>query len=637
MVTTVSAANQASGPGSQVPQVKALALTLRDILSAPAFITAVSLLGIAFVALFWQWLVKQHKFSSEFIQDWGHAYLIPVISGYLVWRRRDELLACRPRFFWPALVPLVMGVLCYFFFIVGVPNHMFQGVSMILTLFGLALLLLGPAVMRVLFLPIAFLVCGITVAEKFMIQLTFPLQQIAAQGAWVLLSGIGSLWGAITGSGFVVGIAGNTLSIDTGSGAPHALDVAEACSGMRMVIAFVALGAAVALISCRAWWQRTALILLAVPVAVLMNIIRVAVLGLLSLAHRDLATGDAHMLIGTLLLVPGLGLFMLVVWALNRIVREPAATTPGAPRRSWMRVPDWSGLRTPAFIAALAVLVVSAAGLRTAVAQARLYLQKLPIYAPENRALSSLPIRTAHWERVGADQTASKEVEEALGTANHVTRLYLERGGSEDRPTALSFHVAYYTKMVDTVPHVPERCFVGGGMQIVRNYGERPIPLDPSIWRPDNDLPPSLSHLRGRIFTAPVTNEYGAVLNSVRLPRDPTGLRLRITEFANPEGQRLMSGYLFIANGGAVASAEGVRLLAFNLTDSYAYYLKIQFTSQSAQTPEELATQAGRFLDDFLPALMRCVPDWVEVESGEYPADNPQKRTPGAAPARARL
>lgn len=622
----------------QIPDGKAFALSLRDVVSAPAFVTGAVLLGIAFVALFWQWLVRQHTFSSEYVQDWGHAYLIPVISGALVWRKRDELLASRPRFFWPALVPLVMGVLCYFFFIVGVPNHMFQGASMILTLFAVTLLLLGPAVLRVLFLPIAFLVCGITVAEKVMIQLTFPLQLIAAQGAWVLLSGIGGVWDAITGSGFVVDIAGNTLSLDTGVGDPHKLDVAEACSGMRMVIAFVALGAAVALFSCRHWWQRTALILLAVPVAVLMNVIRVAVLGLASLANRDLATGDAHMLIGTLLLVPGLGLFLLVVGALNRIVKEPAPE-PTPAQRPRMRAPDWAGLRTPAFIAALAVLALSAAGLRTAVAQARLYLHKLPIYAPENRVLSALPISTTHWERVGADQTTSQEIEEALGTTNHVTRRYVERTASGEQPADLVFHGAYYTNMVDTVPHVPERCFVGGGMQLVTNHGERPIPLDPSRWREDTELPDAQSHLRGRIFKGTVTNEYGAVLSHVRLPRNPTGLRLRISEYANDEGRHLLSGYFFIANGGAVASAEGVRLLAFNLTDSYAYYLKVQFTSPTAQTPEELAAQAGRFLDDFLPSLMRCVPDWVEVETGEYPADNPKKITPaaGAAPAKAGL
>lgn len=93
-----------------------------------------------------------------------------------------------------------------------------------------------------------------------------------------------------------------------------------------MLIAFFALAAAVALLSCREWWQRVAVVLLAGPVAVLMNVVRVAVLGILTLIDPNLASGDAHTLIGTILLVPSLFLFLGMVWALNRTVREP----PGA-------------------------------------------------------------------------------------------------------------------------------------------------------------------------------------------------------------------------------------------------------------------------------------------------------------------
>ena len=63
-------------------------------------------------------------------------------------------------------------------------------------------------------------------------------------------------------------------------------------------------------------------VLLAGPVAVFMNIVRVAVLGLLTLIDPNLAAGDAHTIIGTVLLVPSLGLFLGVVWALNRVVRD---------------------------------------------------------------------------------------------------------------------------------------------------------------------------------------------------------------------------------------------------------------------------------------------------------------------------
>jgi exosortase/archaeosortase family protein len=89
---------------------------------------------------------------------------------------------------------------------------------------------------------------------------------------------------------------------------------------------FFALAGAVALLMTRTWWQRIALMLLALPVAVFTNVLRVAVLGLLSMWKPGLASGDAHMLIGTVVLVVGLGIFMGIQWALEKIV-QPA---PGA-------------------------------------------------------------------------------------------------------------------------------------------------------------------------------------------------------------------------------------------------------------------------------------------------------------------
>jgi exosortase len=290
-----------------------LELETRPRLSHEAWLK-LGLLAAAFIGLFYRWIWAQGLHSAEAMEDWGHAFVIPFISGYMVWQQRERILRIPPTTFWPGLAPMMLGVVCYFFFIVGIGNHMLQGFAMLLTLAGMSLLLLGPRLFRYVFLPIAYLVFTVTVAEQVMIKLTFELQHIAAVGAWMVLRIAGMI------GQFPVIISGNTLTVGSG-GKP--LNVAEACSGMRMVIAFIALGAAVAIFSCRFWWQRTALILLAAPVAIFNNILRVAVLGLLTLKWPDLAVGDAHMLIGTLLLVLGLGIFMGIQWALNRIVEDP--------------------------------------------------------------------------------------------------------------------------------------------------------------------------------------------------------------------------------------------------------------------------------------------------------------------------
>jgi exosortase len=286
----------------------------------PEGVVAGGLLTGAFLLLFFRWLYTQHLISSTYIADWGHAYAVPLISGYLIWTRREELRGIRFSHFWPAFPPLLLGIVSYFFFVTTrfKGGHMIQGWAVIMTLGALLLLVLGPRALRLLFLPVLFLVVGVQISPKVMNDLTAPLQLIASNGAYLVLSVLGALFG------FTVDVEGTVLNMLTSSGTAIPLNVAEACAGMRMVIAFIALAGATALLGCREWWQRIALMLLAIPVAILVNIGRVAVLGLLSLADPNLATGKAHELIGELLLLPGLALFLAVVWVLNRLMKPPA-------------------------------------------------------------------------------------------------------------------------------------------------------------------------------------------------------------------------------------------------------------------------------------------------------------------------
>jgi exosortase len=316
----------ATAPAAAIPALAKPESPILGVFTTAGLVMTVTL-GLAFVALFYRWMNTQRLHSLEKPEDWGHAFVIPLISAFLIWREREKLAKVPKRVFWPAFAPFILGIAAYFFCVVGIRNHMLQGFSIILTLYSLLLFMLGTGAARLLFLPIAYLAFGITIAEIIMIKITFPLQLIAAEGAGIMLK----LCGAF--GGFEVEVKGNILTVITGDGKEYPLNVAEQCSGMRMVIAFYALAGAVALLSCKFWWQRVAVILLAAPVAVFMNVIRVGVLGLATLVDPNFSQGDAHMLIGTLLLIPGLGLFMLCVWALERVIiseTEPAAKASGA-------------------------------------------------------------------------------------------------------------------------------------------------------------------------------------------------------------------------------------------------------------------------------------------------------------------
>lgn len=289
------------------------------LLSAPTLVMA-SLLTLGLGALFWEWIVRQNRFSMEQSADWGHVYLVPLISGYFIYRKRQAIAKVKTTIFWPGVLPLLVGVAAYYLWtltrISGI--HMFQGYALVLCVAGLTLLLTGPRMFAHLCLPVSYLAFGVTVGDRLMQMITFKLQLVASQGAALLLKMLG----------LTVDLAGNTMSVTSSTGEAHALNVAEACSGMRMVVAFLALAVAVAFLSCPQWWQRVALVLLATPVAVLTNVIRVASLGMASMWAPGLAEGSAHELIGVLWLVPAFLLFMGIVWALKGMLRD--ASRPAA-------------------------------------------------------------------------------------------------------------------------------------------------------------------------------------------------------------------------------------------------------------------------------------------------------------------
>ncbi|MBL0921234.1 MAG: exosortase/archaeosortase family protein [Phycisphaerales bacterium] len=307
----------ASGAGGGSAKVDS-AVVLRAWL-APANLAMAGLLLVGIAAMFGDWFLRQHQFSSRYAADWGHAYMVPLISAYVVWTRRDEIARLKPSVFWPGMLPLLLGLAVYILFtLMDAPGiHMFQGFAITLCVAGLAMLLLGPAIFGVVAFPIMYLAFGVTLADKLMGMITFQLQILATKGDWLTLN----MFGLSTD------IMGNALTMRH-NGRVVPLNVAEACAGMRMVIAFLALGVAVAFLSCPRWWQRVALVLMAVPVALATNVLRVVTLAVMSLVNPGFAAGDAHTLIGVLWLVPAFLAYMGIVWLLKRIVREPA--TKGA-------------------------------------------------------------------------------------------------------------------------------------------------------------------------------------------------------------------------------------------------------------------------------------------------------------------
>ena len=259
------------------------------------------------------------------------------------------------------------------------------------------------------------------------------------------------------------------------------------------------------------------------------------------------------------------------------------------------------------------------------------HMQKIAIYPKDHRQVSSIPDTTPGWQKIGADQVIGAELVETLGTENYLSRNYYRtRDEDAKNPIVLDLHTAYYTGMIDTVPHVPERCFVGGGLQQGDFSRVMDVPMDTQSWRADTTVPTQLTGLLGNLYTVRLSNDpklSDAPGSRVRLPRGvgpDSPIKMRVSEFIAQDGSKLYAGYFFIANGGTKANANDVRQLAFNLEDDYAYFLKVQVTGRTFDSFDAFVESSGELLGELIGEIMRCVPDWVDVQTGIYPADNPR-------------
>lgn len=254
--------------------------------------------------------------------SWSHGFLVPLFSAFLVYQAWDRLvsLPIKPNY-WLGL-PLFLFA-CFgniFFLIFGQYNS--AHLSLLVCLIGLTLFLFGVDHLRILWLPICYLLFCIPIPEGLYVRMTAPLQELAAGGAATLLPLFG----------IQAERHGVEITVPRGPfEPPESLNVAEACSGMRMVVAFFALAVILAYSKKQPMWHKLFLSCCALPIALLCNILRVTLIGILFIyINRDYARGTTHQWVGLLMLIPAMGLQLGLAWVLDRIFVDDGAAEGAA-------------------------------------------------------------------------------------------------------------------------------------------------------------------------------------------------------------------------------------------------------------------------------------------------------------------
>jgi len=266
----------------------------------------------------------------------------------------------------------------------------------------------------------------------------------------------------------------------------------------------------------------------------------------------------------------------------------------------------------PVFLALLATTAIGGLGLRAAMRSLDVYLRKEPILLRAD--FGSIPTTLGRWQKLGEDQRLDSAMVESLGTDKYLTRNYALDGDASKG--VLSLHLAYYTGMIDTVPHIPERCWGAGGL--VQLGDPKTVGLSLPILANSEAGGPSNASTGLKYPMASLADPVTQQVEQVALPVGEAAMTVSTFQEARSSRVEQLGGYMFIANGRLTPSTFGVRALAFNLTDRVAYYCKVQFSARYpvGDTPSAVVfkAQAEDFLTQLLPHLMRRLPDWPSVE-----------------------
>jgi exosortase D (VPLPA-CTERM-specific) len=393
----------------------------------------------ATILVFWGALTELvHRWTTQ--EEYSHGFLIPVISAWLLWMRRDALVNAvgRPNWLGPVfiLIAAMMNlvgelsasfILCQLGFMVAV-------VGFVLSIGGYELL-------RVALIPIIFLLFAIPLPYFVDAELTLRLQLVSSQ--------LGVFF--IRMFGIPVYLDGNI--IDLGA---YKLQVVEACSGLRYLYPLLSLSFLAAYVFNGPLWQRALLFLSGIPIAILTNGFRIGMVGV-SVDHwgTAMAEGALHLFEGWVVFLASAALLILEMYVLSFLSRRSLRDIIQIPEFSEGRRTD-IGARAVSNIPLLTcILVLSAGGAaaysisgRTEIAQNRL-------------PFAEFPVRIGSWQ--GDPSLLDVDTERALAVTDYILSDYRRTDGK-----AVNLYVAYYaSQRKGESPHSPIVCIPGGGWRIV--------------------------------------------------------------------------------------------------------------------------------------------------------------------------
>ena len=389
---------------------------------------------------------------------YSHGFLIPPICLYFVWQKRAEL---RVATLEPTLAGFALLVPACLLLLGGdsLGLRPLGQISLIPMIAGLILIFLGRRHLVLVWFPLVFLIFMIPIPLSVIQSLSLHIKLLATDSA-VRLARLFTL--PMVRDGSFVHFGNDQLL------------VGEVCGGLRSFIALIAFGALMGYISKARLWARLVILLVAGPVAIVSNMLRIFALCVVAYFRgSQFATGRVHDVSGILIFVVAFILLLSFEALLRRIApqvrreegrkrggeEEGVEETAETSRRPPL-APRSRGLGSSVAATATIMLLAVTLSLHAAISHAHAEAAR----AQPDPNLLDIPSTIGPYKQVGADIDPGDRVREILQTSAILTRQYASPGGW---PVEL---MIVHTGQTRGSLHFPEVCLAGQGWEVREQY-----------------------------------------------------------------------------------------------------------------------------------------------------------------------
>jgi exosortase D (VPLPA-CTERM-specific) len=363
--------------------------------------------------------------------------LIPLISAYLLFSRREAISQSIGAPSWIGVILILVSAAMLVIGELGAIYILAQ-TGFIVSLLGIALVIGGFSLLRVVFIPIAFLIFAIPLPYFVDSELSWRLQLISSQlGVWFIRL-----------MDIPVYLEGNVIDLG-----PYKLQVVEACSGLRYLYPLLSLSFLAAYFFKAPLWQRTLVFVSAIPITIIMNSVRIGLVGMVvDRFGPQEADGWLHFFEGWIIFLACALILALEIEILARVFqRRSLFEVFYAPEVQPVRPKSWGARPATRLIGVLALCVAFAGG-HLATKRA----EKIP----SRQSFASFPSTLGDW--VGRSSSLEPQIEHYLGLTDYILADYSNTDGK-----SVNFYVAYYASQRKGVsPHSPAVCIPGNGWSI---------------------------------------------------------------------------------------------------------------------------------------------------------------------------